>query len=359
MKADSDRKFNLHRRAFLWLGVQSCLLSALIATTPTTFASETNVTPSLDAKVGKYLQDHRSDIVIITGTNGGGSGFIFSKGGRQFLASNIHVIAAVRPPSFATLDGTPLRFKPNSRFVAVGHDIFMMELEASSNGIPVVESFEKTVTVNDPIVVFGNSGGGDVATAITGKVVGIGPDRVEIDAEIEHGNSGSPIVHLSSGKVIGVATYVMTEKTISGKTKDRRFGYRLDTVRKWEAVDWARFYHDADQLEKICAVTGELQQAFAEVYETDKRKAKSRVYSYESPVIRNALDNFYNGVNQAQSRQDVSFAVNGLLNTLHTASQYPGAKKPVFTYDYFRREFKSDDSDRSKVMKMFVDSLQK
>ena len=339
--------------------MQSGLCSLLIATAHGASVAETNAPVSLDETVGQYLQDYRSDIVLVTGTNSAGTGFIFTKGGRQFLASNIHVIAAARPPTFTRIDRTPIQFKPNARFLAVGHDVFMMELAPGSNGIPVIEAFESTVKVHDPIVVFGNSGGGDVATAITGKVIGIGPDRVEIDAEVEHGNSGSPIIHVPSGRVIGVATYVTSEETISGKRKDRRFGYRLDTIKKWEALDWPKFYADAEKLEAATDFTTELAQAFAEVYEVDKHKIKARVYAYESPVIRSALDNFYSGINQAVSRQDVNLAVNDLLNSLQTASQYPKLKKPTFTYDYFRQAFAKDDNTRAEVMKRLVMSLQK
>jgi hypothetical protein len=313
-----------------------------------------------DGSIGNYLRTYRSSIVIVKGKSGAGSGFIFTRAGRQFLVSNIHVMAGIKSPTFTTLDRSPLKFKPNSAVTAVGHDIFMMELQGNTNGIPMVESFANTVTINDAIVVFGNSGGSDVATAVKGKVVGIGPDRVEISAEIERGNSGSPIIHVPTGQVIGVATYMTSETVISGEKKNRRFGYRLDTVKQWEAVDWARFYAEADKLEKVTASTLELKMAVAEIYQLTERTNKFRVYSYESPVIRTALDNFYTALRRAEKRQHVTVAADNLVSSLRGASQtYPTPTKPTFTYDYFRRTFIKDDSDRTEVIQMLATSLQK
>lgn len=338
---------------------RAILLAAFIVVALPASSAETN-TPAANAKVGNLLRDHRGDIVIIKGKTGAGSGFIFTRAGRRFLVSNVHVMAGIKSPTFTALDRMPLKFKPGATVIAVGHDIIMLELQPGSNGIPLVESFENAVTINDPIVVFGNTGGGDVATAIGGKVVGIGPNRIEIDAEIEHGNSGSPIIHAPSGKVIGVATYVVTDDLISGKKIDRRFGYRLDTVRQWEPVDWTQFYSDADKLEKITATTSELQRAFFELNGLNERTNKFRVYSYDSPVIRNALDDFYPAFAQAETQSDATRAVDELLGTFKSVSKtYPLSTKPTFTYDYFRRQFYNQESTRTEVIKSFVNILQK
>jgi hypothetical protein len=269
-------------------------------------------------------------------------------------------MASVRVPAFIPLDRSTLQFKPGPALLAVGHDLIFMELQPGNNGISLVESFEGTVTVNDPIAVYGNTGGGDVATAINGKVAGIGPDRVEISAEIEHGNSGSPIIHMPSGRVIGVVTYVTKDDLLSGEKKIRRFGYRLDTVKQWETVDWTRFYADADKLENATATTTELNRAFLELNGLNERTNKFRVYAYESPVIRNALDNFYSTLDRAETKRDANRAVNNLLETLKGVSQsYPMSVKPTFTYDYFRRQFTEQDGDRTEIMKSFVNILQK
>ena len=64
-----------------------------------------------------------------------------------------------------------------------------------------------------------------------------------MDALIEPGNSGGPIIHLRSGKVIGVATYATCSDKLSGEKAARRFGYRLDTVALWQHIDYKQFQH--------------------------------------------------------------------------------------------------------------------
>jgi hypothetical protein len=95
-------------------------------------------------------------------------------------------------------------------------------------------------------------------------VLGIGPDRVEFDNPIYHGNSGGPVFHVKSGKVIGIVTEAMKvlnsddldkasfanqNSAISGSM--RYFGFRLDNVPKWEAYDWRLFQNETAFLEQF------------------------------------------------------------------------------------------------------------
>jgi len=61
--------------------------------------------------------------------------------------------------------------------------------------------------IGDPVVVLGNSDGRGVVTEIRGKVIGVGPREIEVDAAFVIGNSGSPVLD-RHGRVIGIATYL-------------------------------------------------------------------------------------------------------------------------------------------------------
>jgi hypothetical protein len=110
----------------------------------------------------------------------------------------------------------------------------------------------------DPVTVPGNSEGAGVPVQIQGKVVGVGPEIVEVDAKFVQGNSGSPIIHRTSGKVIGLATYTITYQ-LDNLTKaanmqpTRWFGLRLDNIdpKQWEELNWARFSADGSQIGEI------------------------------------------------------------------------------------------------------------
>ena len=95
------------------------------------------------------------------------------------------------------------------------------------------------LNIGDEVVVVGNSEGAGVIREIPGRVIGIGPDRIEVDAQFVSGNSGSPILLKSTGRVIGIATFMQIPRGGAGTNSPlslnevRRFGYRLDTVAKW------------------------------------------------------------------------------------------------------------------------------
>ena len=110
--------------------------------------------------------------------------------------------------------------------------------------------------------------GGGVATQTSGQVLGVGPTRIEVNANFEPGNSGSPIFSTSTKEVVGVATYAETRKVAveetaapsrygeagpvpSTKVEKRWFGYRLDSVTKWEAIDLAKWHAQGERVEKF------------------------------------------------------------------------------------------------------------
>jgi len=95
-------------------------------------------------------------------------------------------------------------------------------------------------------------------------VLGILPDRIEFDNPIYHGNSGGPVFHVKSGKVIGVVTEAIKVDTSNALDKAsfasrssaighsmRYFGMRLDTVPAWETFDDRRFQNETAFLDQF------------------------------------------------------------------------------------------------------------
>ena len=199
-------------------------------------------------------------IFTISGPKGNGSGFLVQSEGRVHLYTNQHVISGTRPENLEldsaageSLPAGPLEIDP-------GRDVARI-LVPATKGLIVAD----TVTLDEAIACYGNSQGAGVVTRDEGKVLGVGADNVEVDAEIVPGNSGGPIVnHLD--EVVGVATYVKRgqapganneedekdrneaeEKahwTIQGTryTQTRRFGLNLTGGTEWLPVDWNRYY---------------------------------------------------------------------------------------------------------------------
>lgn len=194
-------------------------------------------------------------LVIIEGGDNRGSGFVAKVNGIPFIVTNIHVLAGIREPVFRTLDGR--RLEPQSYFGAVDHDIVIMRLEEAEHYLTFVENFLGSVSMGGSVRVTGNTQGAGVVTELRGRVMGIGPNRVEVDAAFLPGNSGSPILDGENDRVVGVAAYMQVFPELrlgddglerGRRAAPRRFGYRFDSVEEWYALDLATLHQQREAL---------------------------------------------------------------------------------------------------------------
>ncbi len=306
-----------------------------------------------DAKssAAHLLQEYRDDLVLIEGKTGKASGFIADVKGRKYLVSNAHVLADIKSPRYRLLDNSPLKLGP--AMVAIGHDIIMVNVLEGGRGIPTVPFGVAEARFGDEVVVPGNAGGESVVNPLPGEVVGIGADRIEISAPLEPGSSGSPIIHVRSGKAVGVATYLkikpklsLSGTNVSLEAKVRRFGYRLDTVQRWQVVDWTRFYAEADELRKIEHTSDELITALGDIGAASGLNQDRHLY--DSRAISSAIDQYYLALNQAPGQ--ASGAARNLLASLRAVSQSDVTGRRSFTYDCFRRRFEQEASMRKELI---------
>ena len=177
-------------------------------------------------------------------------GFVAKFGAGTFLVTNAHVAARAKGAmNEDILDGN--QAQGGTAAVAVGHDVFTMALKPGGTPFEIMIGVDQNASIGDEVVVLGNAEGAGVINTIQGTIVGLGPNLVEVDAPFQPGNSGSPIIHLKTGKVIGIATYLTIRKYDSATkvaVKERivrRFGYRLDSVKTWQPVNWQGFYAQA------------------------------------------------------------------------------------------------------------------
>ena len=148
------------------------------------------------------FEEVKDKLVVIVCGEKAGSGFIVRDGGRPYLFTNAHVVQ--RGAVIAhRLDGTRLMLGPRDE--AVGRDMVRFALVDES--VPAFDLAAGVPNIGDPVVVLGNSDGRGVVTEIRGKVIGVGPREIEVDAAFVIGNSGSPVLD-RNGRVIGIATYL-------------------------------------------------------------------------------------------------------------------------------------------------------
>ena len=134
------------------------------------------------------------------------------------------------------VDGTTLALGPCE--YAAGRDLARFPVDGRR---PALELRADLPDVGERITVLGNTDGRGVMTEIDGRIVGVGPTELEIDAAFTTGNSGSPVLD-RAGRVVAVATYLRDCRDDRDWSKRhtrfngiRRFALRLSGV-TWERV---------------------------------------------------------------------------------------------------------------------------
>ncbi len=234
--------------------------------------------PAASTPAPKTLSEPQmAEIVLIEGDKGVATGFITRVHDTDCVVTNLHVLLDNEKITVKDLTGAVLEV--HGIIGAVGADIALLRLTkplTKPSSLVTADNVLQSAKIGDHVVVVGDQLGGGVATQITGQVKGIGPDRVEVDAAFHPGNSGSPIFDLNSQEVVGVAafTHLMTvdlnsnpadaaSQTNPGvKTETRWFGYRIDSVAKWESIDPAKWRSQANQVDDFRATSIALWNAY-------------------------------------------------------------------------------------------------
>lgn len=336
------------------------------------------------------VQSHNDAFIIIKGKEGSGSGFICRDGTRTWLYTNIHVAADLQQPTFTRLGNSAV--VPGAAEAAGGPDIVRFALpEAPGHPLELMTEVDNNVRIGDEVVVLGNSGGGGVVTNLKGEVRGIGPDRLEVTAEFIPGNSGSPIVHVKTGKVIGIATYLTrrydefapksanppsntpapyatprprspgvpggvppstptprTGPKGEGAIVVRRFGYRIDTVARWEPVNWPAFRAEAKQVEEVSRLTEDIVGFLGSL------RARS-VPQYKTETLRRPATLWLERVRSKQvSETDRVSATQRFLGQLRSMVRNDiQATEASLRYAYFRNDLQDERQVRDQLYEAF------
>ena len=247
---------------------QNTLISATNAppsTNQVTTAKPPDAMPPPDraAPIVKLSPEQQRSIVLITGDHGEGTGFLVKTANGPAVMTNIHVISDNPNLKITASSGALIPFL--SFKGATDRDMVMIAIKDNNyTYLPLAANCDQTVQTGDEVVTPGNSEGGEVMLNTGGKVLGIGPKRIEFDNPIYHGNSGGPVLHTKSGSVIGIVTEAVKidvsdgidqasfqnrNSAIAGAT--RYFGLRVDNVPSWEPYDWDRLQNETAFLERF------------------------------------------------------------------------------------------------------------
>jgi len=192
------------------------------------------------------IVDASKAILIASNKDGGtATAFIAKMKGKLFIITNAHVMLSTSEVSFKTIDGVFITLN-NAGFISQNKDIYLIpinEIPAGSIALEIVDNISDEVRIHDEVIVCGNSEGGGVLHRTLGKIQAIGPDNIETNCAIFQGNSGSPIYHKKTQKVVGVISHARVQKSPNNltqhsmrqdnspiKSSTRYFGQRIDNL---------------------------------------------------------------------------------------------------------------------------------
>jgi serine protease Do len=157
-----------------------------------------------------------------------GSGFFISSDG--YIVTNDHVVDHASEVTITTADGKSMPAK----VIGVDSKTDLALLKAQGDNFPNVSFASQAPRVGDWVIAVGNPFGlgGTVTAGIVsarGRDIGSGPydDFLQIDAPVNHGNSGGPTFN-AEGEVVGVNTAIFSP---SGGSVGIGFAIASDVVK--------------------------------------------------------------------------------------------------------------------------------
>lgn len=218
-------------------------------------------TETLD-KVSLIKQVQQKVFTVLT-SNASGSGFLYKKGG--YAITNAHVVDGEVDVSVRNAKGQ--EFAATVVGVSEHFDIALLRIPDYQEVEPLsVESSESSVGLE--VIAFGSPQGFENSASIgyiTGRDRNMEVDRFtykqiyQIDAQIDKGSSGGPLVDAKTGKVVGINSLLYTTETSTN------FGFAIplySMVEQFEA--WVKNPMSRDS---VLAVAGVYENYNNYVYE--------------------------------------------------------------------------------------------
>ena len=314
--------------------------------------------PDNDARIAELMQLANERLFLAEGTEGSGSAFACIQGGRRYLYTNQHVVSGNPQTRFNGLVSEGLRVGPAQ--AAVGHDIIRYQIDATVPAFELLDDYMQNVRIGDDVVVLGNTEGARVIKPLAGRVLGLGPNLVEISAPFLPGNSGSPIVHLKTGRVIGIATYavIRSVNSLTGQQDPtvRRFGYRLDSVAQWQDVAWPEYQAEAAAMKKVTDFSGSIIALFQ-----DLKNRKFNPANHPDSRLRPALMELEplmgrSVLNASDQLRMVQKFLGAMRNVVQKDVQ---DLQPRLRYDFYRKAIGEEVKFRDEIYKGLGESMQR
>ena len=228
---------------------------------PSGIGKNANSSSSKEAAKARKIQsidDAVECCVYARGETGSGSGFLCRTGNWVYIYTNAHVGAIPGVRFFDSRD-REIPIKTAKVVPEIGVDLvrFMVAVRVAKY-LELATPAEVAESRGKDVVALGNTDGAGVIRPLHGKIVGLGPKKVEVTCEFQGGNSGGPIVDPETLKVVGVVTYMTSNTDIWHRDTEvqvRRFGWIPSAFNVWQTQTRKDLAHEQHIIETIKRTT--------------------------------------------------------------------------------------------------------
>jgi hypothetical protein len=177
--------------------------------TPYFMVPDSAITPAPPPAPPPVLTNEQaSTVVTIKGDRAQGTGFFMRTADGTFVVTHLHLLADNPNVSLLTRTGaaiTVLGLKG-----ATDRDLAMFSIKDDHyTYLPLfTDAAVKADTGDQLIIPDVSQQSTDVLLGIAGRIIGMAPDRIDFDNQINAACAGSPVIHAKSGKVMALVTPV-------------------------------------------------------------------------------------------------------------------------------------------------------
>ncbi len=202
-------------------------------------------------------------VVTIKGDKAQGAGFLIRSPDGLFVATHLHLLAANPNVKIFTNSGAPITTL--SLKGAVDRDLALFAVQDDHlSCLPLATDSANSVEAGDQVIIPDIGQQAEVLFGKPGKVIGLGPERIDFDNAMGPNSSGTPVIHVKSGRVLAMVT---AEKQVDVSEVLAKawpanpapgsasiipyFGLRLTAVQGWETYDQPRFLSETLALKQF------------------------------------------------------------------------------------------------------------
>lgn len=185
-------------------------------------SSEKTQAPPKEKEKTEIIEETLPRVFTILTEEGQGSGFLYARGG--LIVTNAHVVAGYTDVIVRNSKGEDAAGKVIG--ISDQSDVALIQSEAYRRLRPLRTESAET-PIGTEVIALGSPTGLE-NTASIGYLTGLNRDielgfvyekAYQIDAQIDNGSSGGPLIDAKSGKVIGINSLIMSD--------NRRFGFSI------------------------------------------------------------------------------------------------------------------------------------